>query len=251
MREQSTTSGTEQPATSVTVAGQPVALPVRVHDALVGAATFTADLGAVAAALPDGLVPAVWRPGRGLVVLAFVRYVDNDLGSYDEVAVCYPARRDDGTSPLRAGLDDPLARRVGAYVAHLPVTEEFSRAAGVGIWGFPKTLDELDLRFRVRVAGARWARDGREILRLKVPFGGSRPVPETSLATYTVHEGRLHETAFTTSGEGLRAGPGGARLELGDHPIADELRGLGLSRHALMTSSIRRVRGSFSAPVPC
>ena len=237
---------------TVTIDGREVSLPVEVRDASVGSATFTADVDALARALPEGLVPFVWRPGRGVVVLAFVRYFDNDLGSYDEVAVCYAARRveDPGTSPIVAGLRDPRAADVGAYIAHLPVSQEFSRAAGVGIWGYPKTVDDLDLRFRVRVAGGRWCRDGREVLRLTVPWGGRRTAPETSLSTFSLLDGRLHETAFTTSGEGLRAGVGGARLELGDHPIADELRALRLSRHALMSSSVREVRGSFSAPRP-
>jgi hypothetical protein len=239
-------------ADAVTIQGTEVALPVEVRDASVGSATFTADLDAVARALPDGLIPFVWRPGRGIVVLAFVRYFDNDLGAYDEVAVCYAVRpAPAGTSPVAAGLRDPRGRKVGAYIAHLPVSEEFSRAAGVGIWGYPKTVDDLDLRFRDRIAGGRWRRDGREVLRLVVPWGGHRPVPETSLSTFSVLDGRLHETAFTTRGEGLRAGVGGARLELGDHPIADELRALRLSRHAVMSSSVREVRGSFSAPRPC
>jgi hypothetical protein len=236
----------------VTIQGHEVSLPVRVHDAAVGSATFTGDVDAIGRLLPDGLVPFVWRPGRGVVVIAFVRYRSNYLGAYDEVAVCLAARRaEEGVSPTVAGLRDPRARDVGAYIAHLPVSEAFSRDAGVGIWGYPKTLDDLDLRFSDRVAGGRWSRDGQEILRLRVPWGGSRPVPETQLATYSMLDGRVHETAFTTSGDGLRAGPGGARLELGTHRIADELRGLRLSRHALFTSSIREVRGSFGAPRPC
>jgi hypothetical protein len=242
---------TTMQAETVTIQGQRVALPVRVRDASVGSATFTGDVDAIGRGLPAGLVPYVWRPGRGIVVLAFVRYFDNDLGSYDEVAVCYAARpAGPGVSALAAGLRDPRGREAGAYIAHLPVSEEFTCAAGIGIWGYPKSLDDLDLRFRDRVAGGRWARDGREILRLTVPWGGRRPVPETSLSTFSVLDGRLHETAFTTRGEGLRAGVGGARLELGDHPIADELRELRLSRHALMSSSVRRVEGSFSAPRP-
>jgi hypothetical protein len=239
-------------AETVTIQGRQVALPVEVRDASVGSATFTGDTDAIGRLLPEGLVPVVWRPGRGIVVLAFVRYFDNDLGAYDEVAVCYAVRpAPAGASPIAAGLRDPLGRGAGAYIAHLPVSEEFSRDAGVGIWGYPKTVDDLDLRFRDRVAGGRWSRDGREILRLTVPWGGRRPVPETSLSTFSVLDGRLHETAFTTRGEGLRAGVGGARLELGDHPLADELRSLRLSRHALMSSSVRRVQGTFSAPRPC
>jgi hypothetical protein len=41
--------------------------------------------------------------------------------------------------------------------------------------------------------------------------------------------------------------PGGARVELGDHLIADELRALGFPRRALMSGSIPDVRMEFAA----
>jgi hypothetical protein len=41
---------------------------------------------------------------------------------------------------------------------------------------------------------------------------------------------------------------GGARLELGPHPIADALRSLGLPGPALMTMWTERMHGRFDAP---
>jgi hypothetical protein len=41
--------------------------------------------------------------------------------------------------------------------------------------------------------------------------------------------------------------PGGCRVVLGDHPIAQELRGLGFPRRALMSGSMRNVRMEFGA----
>ncbi|MGH2758054.1 MAG: hypothetical protein ACRDKJ_00655 [Actinomycetota bacterium] len=46
-----------------------------------------------------------------------------------------------------------------------------------------------------------------------------------------------------------RARLGGAKLELGPHPIADELRTLGLPKRALMTSTLRRMQAEFGAAV--
>ena len=51
-----------------------------------------------------------------------------------------------------------------------------------------------------------------------------------------------------TSTTGTRTRIGGARLTLGDHPIADELRSLQLGRHALMSSSVDRITMRFENP---
>jgi hypothetical protein len=54
--------------------------------------------------------------------------------------------------------------------------------------------------------------------------------------------------SFTVEGEGVDVRPAGAQLKLGKHPIATELSGLGLSRHALCVSRIEHMRASFGAP---
>jgi hypothetical protein len=50
------------------------------------------------------------------------------------------------------------------------------------------------------------------------------------------------------SGERVGFRRGGARIELGDHPIAHELRSLGLPKKPLFSTAIGRMRGRFEAP---
>jgi hypothetical protein len=50
------------------------------------------------------------------------------------------------------------------------------------------------------------------------------------------------------SGQGVGFRFGGARIELGEHRIADELRSLGLPKKPLFSTAIGRMRGSFGAP---
>ena len=47
------------------------------------------------------------------------------------------------------------------------------------------------------------------------------------------------------SAEGVAGRPGGATLVLGDHPMADELRSLGLPKRALFSSSAARMPATF------
>jgi hypothetical protein len=44
---------------------------------------------------------------------------------------------------------------------------------------------------------------------------------------------------------------GGAELELGAHPIADELRSLGLPKPALMSMWMGKMKGRFEAAERC
>jgi hypothetical protein len=46
----------------------------------------------------------------------------------------------------------------------------------------------------------------------------------------------------------MRGRPAGALLSLGDHPIAKELRSLGLPGRAVFSSTIDHVRMQFQAP---
>ena len=52
-------------------------------------------------------------------------------------------------------------------------------------------------------------------------------------------------TAAQMAGEGVKAAFRGGRIELGDHPIADELRSLGLPKRPLVAGAIERFTGSF------
>jgi hypothetical protein len=134
------------------------------------------------------------------------------------------------------------------YIHHLPVTTEFSCAAGRGIWGFPKTVS--DLRFE-DVRGRRsavWMENGRLVFSLSVRRGGSRRFADGALDSYSIQSGVLRRTPFVSSGDSVGFRMGGAEVTLGDHPVADELRSLGLPKRALMSTWIGRFTARFEAP---
>jgi hypothetical protein len=73
-------------------------------------------------------------------------------------------------------------------------------------------------------------------------------MPDAELTTYTRIEGIPHRTRFTQGGDGVGFAARGARLQLGTHPIADDLRALGLPRRALFSMWTERMHGCFEAP---
>lgn len=241
---------------SYDILGATVALPVQIRSARCFVAGYTADAEAVGRAIAErgtaGLRPLQIRSGRALCMLVFVEYLDGDLGPYHEFGVCFLV--EDPAAPASSGLGALRALGRGdahALIHELPVDGDFTRAAGRGIWGFPKTMADFDVDHTSRTKRGRVSADGRLIAELIVRPG--IPVPgagsDTVLQSYSQLDGVTRRTPWRLgSTTGTRTRLGGAALTLGTHPIADELRALRLSRHALTSSSVADLTMTFDAP---
>ncbi|MDV7082708.1 acetoacetate decarboxylase family protein [Rhodococcus sp. IEGM 248] len=240
--------------TSHQILGKQVDMPVQIRSASAFMAMYSVPTAA-AQSLIDyaGLEILQFRPGRGICVLVFVDYVDGDLGPYNEFGVAFLVRdhRADGTS-VPGDLKALAQGRAGALIHQLPVDGDFTLAAGRGIWGFPKVLADFDVDHTGSVKRGSVSRDGRLIAQLSVKPG--IPVPGsgagTSLAAYSHLDELTRFTTWDMNPTGVRSRPGGAELKLGSHPIADELRSLGLPKRALVTSSIPELTMTFGDARP-
>jgi len=239
----------QEPLTA-TVDGVDLTFPVVVRDASIATVTVLGSArGARQALAGTGLEAVSPLPGRALWTVSAIDYRDNDLGDYLEIAIAVVVRRK-GRSRFGSAVD--LARaRLHTHITHLPVNQRFTCLAGQQLWGFPKTMDQLSFdRVDVRLQ-ATWSRDDQLIMRLVTPAVGRRPIPSTSLQTYTVMDDRTHVTEFTMGGSEGRFGSGvSVEIELGDHPVADELRRAGLPGRPMSAIWIGEASGSFGPPEP-
>lgn len=222
--------------------GRRVDLPLRCEAEVVGA-LFSADWRSLRGVVPEALTPVRVGPRTGGVVVAGVSYSQaGDFDPYDELAVIVPVARRTvaGVPRLDGGL--------GGYVVSLPVTTEDSRRMGREIWGYPKTVAEIDLRReRVGDGGDEWHVDVREggrdgggnsdggdgtpALSLSVRETGRRPTREGTLDSYTVKEDRLWRTPVDVLGPvGLGVGGRNVSLTLESGRLADEVRRLDVRR---------------------
>jgi hypothetical protein len=227
-------------ATSYEIAGRTVAMPCVVRDASAGTVMYEVDAAAAAGLVPEGFRLVESAPGRAQLNLAIIDYRDNDLGDYREVGVTL------FVAP--AGAPDDQA---GTFIAHLPVDQEFTCEAGRTIWGFPKSVEQIDLDYADDAVTARLRMDGALVFELTLPRGGSDEMPQLPMTTYTVIDGVPHATAFSQGGSGSQVlGGDGVSLTLGDHPLAKELAGLGLPATPQLTTWTERMQGTFEAPEP-
>jgi hypothetical protein len=231
------------------VEGREVALPVVVRDATTVSASFLVPAAAARRVMREPrLALAEPIPGRAVCVLAAIEYRDNDLGRYNEVAVAFLVRRDGSGLPLVGTAIDAVRGRLGAFIHWLPVTTAFSCAAGRDVWGFPKIVADITFADAGGWRECHLGADGLHVLTLAVRRGGRRVFPEARLDAWAARDGVLRRTPFVSAGDGLGVRVGGARLVLGPHPMAEELRALGLPRRAFMSTSIEHLRARFEAP---
>ena len=232
------------------IQGRDVKLPVVVRRATSGSATFLVSAAAAKRLIPGpGLEVAQVLPGRALLSIAIIDYVDNDLGDYNEVSIALFVRPS-SERPALPYLGDAIAMargQLGTFIVHLPVDQGFTCEAGRTIWGFPKTVQKIDIEYRPQRATCKLVMDGELAMTLTLPRGGARVLPESDLATYTFIEGVLHRTAFRSGADGFGVKLGGAELELGRGPLAEQLRSLGLPKRALLTTWMERMNGRFEA----
>lgn len=236
---------------SYEINGRTVTMPVRIRDARQWSAQFLVPAAAAQRVVrPTGLQVAQPLPGRALVALAFVDYLDGDLDQYHELAVTVMVRPHDAPPAQGAGA---LARefftgRIGAYIHDLPVDAEFTRAAGTGIWGYPKWIATLDFVPQRRATACVLSTEEGHQLTLEVADSGPFTLPAQRPPTYSWRDGVLRRTAWDVDTAGGGARLGGASLVVGaEGPVADELRSLGLPRRALMASATPHLRCTFGS----
>jgi hypothetical protein len=219
-------------------------MPVKIRKANQHMAMFSADADAAQRMVDySGLQVCRYLPGRAIVVLMLMHYIDGDLGQYYEygtnVMVNPPGSTASGPRALQSA---------GAFIHHLPVDQAFTLEAGRTIWGYPKVMADFTIR-EGRQFGFDVSIDGQFAVGMEFRPGLRIPSAFTSreqeYRTYSYRDGVLRETLGESTLTGVRYRLGGARVTLGEHPYAKELASLGFPKRALVTSSAANVQMSF------
>lgn len=230
---------------SFTVDREVVTIPVEVRSAKMVAAQFLVDADAAQRVIDySGLRIARPMGGKAMLALSGVAYADNDLGPYHEFAVAFVVEPHDAAPGTKASMTKPTT-----LIHRLPVNQAFTCKVGKGLWGFPKWVCSIDYLERAGRTDCIVSEDGELAVALEVA-SGMVPLPsgETEMQAYSFDDGVLRRTPWVTRNARARLRPGGATVRLGDHPMADDLRSLGLPRRALMTTSVGLMSATFGEP---
>jgi hypothetical protein len=230
------------------VEGRAFSLPCEVRHATSGAATYLVPADVAAEMLPGPEIEiAEMLPGKAVCSIAIIDYKDNDLGDYNEVSISFfvRPRGDKPSIPWLGNWIDMVRNRLGVHILHLPVNQSFTCEAGRVIWGYPKTVQQIDIDYAPDSATCTLVYDGEHALTLKVPRGGDKKVTGGRMTTYSYIEGVPHVTSADQTSEGMGVFFSGAELTLGTGVIADQLRRLGLPKRPLMCAWIEKMSAVF------
>src|SRR5271156_5424439 len=229
-------------ASQHTIAGTVITMPVQIRKATQHMAMFSVDADAAQHLIDySGLQVCRYLPGRAIVVLTFMHYIDGDLEQYHEfntsVMVNPPGSAANGPRALQSA---------GAFTHHMPVDQEFTLEAGTKIWGYPKVMADFTIR-EGRQFGFDCSVDGQLVVGMEFRRGlPIRFTPRQQVRlSYSHRDGVTRETSFENTINGVRNRFGGVRIWLGDHPYSKELAALGLPKRAILNSSVDDVQMSF------
>jgi hypothetical protein len=232
-------------ASQHTIAGTVITMPVQIRKANQHMAMFSVNADAAQHLIGySGLQVCRYLPGRAIVVLMLMHYIDGDLGQYYEFGTSVMVNPP-GTAPGSKASPRAL-QSAGAFIHHLPVDQPFTLEAGTKIWGYPKVMADFTIR-EGRSFGFDCVIDGQLVIGMD--FRPGLPIRLTprqqAQRSYSHRDGVTRETAFEHTLDGVRNRLGGVRVRLGDHPYAKELASLGLPKRAMLSSSADQVQMTF------
>ncbi len=202
------------------VDGRTITFPFVVRDWNVATLMFSVPSDAAATLLPgDAFQIIETGPGTTQLVVALADYRDNPWGDYNEVNLGF--------------LVHPVGRpeAVGSFVYRMPVDQEFTCKAGNAVMGFPKTVERIDYEYADDSVRVQLAMGGFDTLTVAFPRAPQTGTPGTvDAVSYSYLDGVPLATEMSMQmGTGF-VDPSQVVVEVGDGPVADELRSLGLPK---------------------
>ncbi|MBQ0796696.1 acetoacetate decarboxylase family protein [Zhongshania sp.] len=234
------------------IAGENIALPVKVGAAAMLMNIFVVDAKKAQALIADSgfKVVEIW-PGKALMQLLGVDYQQNDLGDYNEAAIVFPVTTPGESKPLPVvgSIWRMIRGSLNNYVYRMPVNQGFTTHAGRFIWGFPKWVCDVDIQFGQKAASATFKDDGELVFGIKSATGGASVAKPQAAPSLAIRDGMAWKTIGTTEGEGLTFKLGGDKPQIGErHPLALQLRELGLPKKPMCTISMTKTKMQFEGP---
>ncbi len=212
--------------------GGMIRLPVFYYDVSTLAVQFLVPINRIRQWLPSPrMQPLRITPWHCVLSISALAYRDCDIGPYNEVSIGIPITLDE-PSPIFTGILHPVPPAPKVYIRHLPVTTEIARQAGVEFAGYPKFLANIVFEQNGRWLRCQLHEGDQHILTLTGREGELTHAGRSRTQPISVRRGYMLSSEWIVS-ERLQCqsrGSNDAQLELGNHPIAQELKALPLGR---------------------
>jgi len=207
-------------------------VPLFYQDIRLMTMTILASTERIKAILPSKrMKPYRITPWQSTISITTYQYRACDLGPYNEVGIGVPITIDEET-PLFTGILRKTPQSPMTYTYHLPVTTEIARVVGAEFAGYPKFIADIEFVEENNWIECHLKAEGQHILTLRGRKLDLQRYPRFRLNPITYRRGYILRSEFVIDeremGNSKRSAD--VKLDLGTHPIADELREMNLGR---------------------
>jgi hypothetical protein len=210
--------------------GYDLHVPVFYQDFRFMSVILPAPIAAVTALLPSKrLHPYRITPWQSVISIAAYEYKECDIGPYNEVSISIPVTIDYQT-PLFTGSLRKTPKVPSSYFLHLPVTTEIARKVGAEFAGYPKFIAEIEFVEENNWLLCELKENNQNILTFKGRKLPTQMVPRFRVNPITHRQGYLLRSELVVSERemGHAKKSENVQLDLGDHPIGEELKAMNL-----------------------
>ncbi len=116
------------------------------------------------------------------------------------------------------------------------------------MWGDLKTAEDIDFERSDERASVTLRMGGQQVFTYSVRAEGSQEPPTSASPVYSIFEGAQHLSHLSQTYREVGHRLLGGELRLGNHPLADELRALGVGRRPIVGSWMGKLVFSMTAP---
>ncbi len=230
--------------------GKTYGLPLRYYDWSIMMALFPASLEKVQNLIPTEKLKLIEpSPGMTMVILAVMQHRRvEQVASYNEAAVLFPVEFKQDSAVSEQVVNFPNVKCFDLYFHHLPVTTKEACDLGAEVWGFPKFVADIDIDDTEDTHSCQLGSNGKDIFKLEVKKIKADAVP-INFTCYTIKDGQLIRTFVPTQGEFASSQDSeDVKCVLGDHPIAEELKSIGIGDKAVEYYYASKVQGLLFPP---
>lgn len=226
----------DTPRKTVDMDGETIEFPVLYYDFRFISSTFTAKTNRLKELLPHpNFKPVEIWPGTSMLVLAAFEYHDTSIGPYNEIGLSIPIKFPPGfVFPSLSAITMMLKNCFSVYIHHLPVTTEIAYKGGVYFYNYPKFLAQITFKDQDENLEITLKEKDEFILKMYAEKLSLKKSARIEFHTYSIKENVVMHTLIEGWAPrfGVKMMGGKSKLELGEHPISQELAKLNLSANA-------------------
>jgi len=234
MRDNEFFKGT--PRKTYEIQGRKVEFPVFYYDFSAVTASFIVKASKLREMLPHPkFVPAEIWPGTGVLTISAYEYRDTDIGPYNEVAVSVPMNFENANFlPRKSAISMLRRHKFALYVHQLPVSTEEARLGGVYFYNYPKFLADIKIEDKGERIETTLKEKDELILKMSAKKLATKKFGAFEYHTFSIKDNQILHTLIEGSADRIGYSMMGkfANLELGDHEVAKELKGLDLGENS-------------------